>query len=92
MQSSDLNIHVAKPADHGHSHPVFWPGACVTCHGDLQLCEDQLGPYRKCITCGRTASEDTGPQATAGMALTYTAGIYGMHRDLTLETLEMAAD
>ena len=92
MQSSDLNIHIAKHTGHGHSHPVFWPGACPHCQGDLQLCEDQLGPFRKCITCGRTAPEDMGPGAVSDMAHAYTAGIPGMHRDLALETLELAAD
>lgn len=92
MQTTELNIHVAKPTDHGHSHPVFWPGACPHCRGDLQLCEDQFGAFRKCITCSRTAPEGLGNEAVADMAHTYTSGIPGMHRDLALETLELAAD
>ena len=87
-----MNIHVPKQTDHGHSHPVFWPGACLSCRGDLQLCEDQFGPHRKCITCGRTAPEGLGPEAVADALPTYTSAVPGMHRDLALETLEMAAD
>ena len=81
---SELNIHVPQQTDHGHSHPVFWPGACVHCHGDLQLCEDQFGAFRKCITCSRTSPEGTGPGAVANIAPTYTSAVPGMHRDLAL--------
>lgn len=49
------------PADHGFNHPAFWPGACTSCRGDLQLCEDDLGPFRKCVNCSRTAPEGLGP-------------------------------
>lgn len=72
------DLQIPRPTGHGSNHPVFWPGVCVHCEGDLQLCEDQLGPFRKCITCGRTSPEDMGPvpvqHASAGQgafAFTY---------------------
>lgn len=59
------NRNVDQPTDYGRSHPLFWPGACTHCRGDLQLCEDNLGEYRKCINCSRTAPESLGTQAVA---------------------------
>ena len=93
MQSSDLNIHIAKHTDHGRSHPVFWPGACPHCQGDLQLCEDQVGPFPEVhhLRAHRPRGHgDPGPSPT--WPTPTPAGIPGMHRDLALETLELAAD
>lgn len=58
-----LNLSVNKTRDHGTNHPVFWPGACQHCQGDLQLCEDDLGGFRKCLNCSRTSPEGLGPNA-----------------------------
>ena len=55
------NRNAALPTDYGFSHPLFWPGACAHCRGGLQLCEDGLGKYRKCVNCSRTAPEGLGP-------------------------------
>ena len=46
--------------DYGTNHRLFWPGACGHCKGDLQLCEDEVGTYRKCVACSRTSPEGLG--------------------------------
>ena len=60
-----MDLQIPKPVDHGHDHLVFWPAACVHCGGDLRLCEDKFGPFRKCIACGRISPEGLGHEATA---------------------------
>ena len=60
-----MDPQIPRPVDHGTNHPVVWPAACVHCGGDLQLCEDKFGPFRKCIACSRTSPEGLGHEATA---------------------------
>lgn len=60
-----LNLKAEHPTDYGTDHPLFWPAACQHCGGDLQLCEDRLGHFRRCVSCSRTASEGLGPNACA---------------------------
>ena len=36
------------------SYPKYWLASCNCCQGDLVLCEDVIGHYRKCVNCGRT--------------------------------------
>ena len=68
-----MDPQIPRPVDHGTNHPVVWPAACVHCGGDLQLCEDKFGPFRKCITCTRTSPDDIGPDATANATTGYGA-------------------
>ena len=63
-----MDLQIPRPIDHGHDHPVFWPGACVHCRGDLQPWEDQFGSFRKCVACSRTSPEGIGPAAAGPVA------------------------
>ena len=48
--------------------PTFWMNSCQACHGDLQLCGDDIGHYKKCMNCGRISQD--GPAAETYMQLT----------------------
>ena len=60
MMETTLSYEQNRTPDYGTSHRMFWPGACGHCKGDLQLCEDEVGAYRKCVACSRTSPEGLG--------------------------------
>lgn len=68
-----FNPSVTYPKDFGTDYRAFWPQACTHCHGDLQLCKDDLGHFRKCANCSRTAPEGLGPNAVELMPALATA-------------------